>query len=392
MRILIIGNVVFICLLFLSCQERINTMVECKYEIKIDPEQAQDSILFSDLFEKVSYIRIPTDDDFLIGRIDKLIVSDRHIFMLDRKLSRSVFCIDKGGNKVFEIHRVGRGPGEYVDLRDIAFDSERKELLLFCYVRQKVIYFDLNGNYLREKRIPCGASSIQPLKNGGLVLFCDYNSKVRMKKNTFYPNIVIVDDDMKIVKKGAFFEGFVNNGIVWTSMPEFSCFNNVVSLKPDHCNNIYHMKESEIDAIWRLNFGKHNVGDVYWMKVTEKGMTVEKLEEFCRIKELYESIHFYENIDLIYFAYRCNMSLSHVFYQKNSGKTIQAKRLINDLDYFIEFTPKILKDNQFYGVISANDVCHFRENSKYNRESFNYLDSIKISDNPIIVIYNIKEI
>lgn len=391
MRVFTIYCIVFILLFFSGCQEKMNPVIECKYEIKINPEQAKDSILFSDLFEKVSYIRIPTDDNFLIGRIDKLIVSDGYIFMLDRKLSCSVFCIDKNGNKVFEIHRVGRGPGEYVYLKDVAFDSQRKELLLFCYVRQKVIYFDLKGNYLREKRVPCGVTSIQPLKNGGLVLFCDYDSEVRMKKNTFYPNIVVVDSCMKIIKKGAFFRGFVNDGVVWTSMPDFSCFNDVVSLKPDHCNTIYYMNGSDIDPTWKLNFGKHNIDDVYWDKVVEGGMTVEKLEEFCRIKELYESLHFYENADLIYFAYRCNMSLSHVFYYKSSGKIIQARKLVNDLDYFAGFVPKTLKDDQFYGVISANDVCCFRESFKYGEGNFNYLDSVKISDNPVLVIYSIKK-
>lgn len=81
MRKFIIGCFVYI--FFLGCQEKADTVVECKYEIKVDLERVKDSILFSDLFEKVSYVRIPTDDNFLIGRIDKLVVSDDYIFMLN---------------------------------------------------------------------------------------------------------------------------------------------------------------------------------------------------------------------------------------------------------------------------------------------------------------------
>lgn len=389
MRILIIGNVVFIFLLFVGCQQRMDTEVKCKYEIKIDPEQAQDSILFSDLFERISYIRIPTDDDFLIGRIDKLIVSDRHIFMLDRKLSRSVFCIDKSGNKVFEIHRPGKGPGEYIDLRDIAFDSLKQEILLFCAASRKIIRFDLSGKFLREKKIPVWAVGIHPVDKG-MVVYCDYNMNKDWKNRGYYPNLVLLDSMMNVIDCHAYFQGNVDKSFVWSSRPDFCSIDNKAGVMPDHTNVIYHVSTEHITPVWSIDFGKYNIDDRYWKHAAGKNMSLKKWIEYCRVEGVCECVYYMENEGIIYFMYSHKGEYYHVFYFKENGRLLHSKKVVNDFNRFGGLKIQTLHKGNFYGNVGAGIIYENRDRLK-EFVSEDILENLEMSDNPIIINYVIKK-
>lgn len=379
----------FYFLLVVGCTSNRNDRI-CERQITIDPEQALDSILFSEIFDEIVYTKITTDDNFLIGRIDKLVISDEYIFILDRNLSRSVFCIDKSGNKVFEIHRLGKGPGEFADLRDIAYDFRRKELLVFCGVRQRVIWFDLQGNYLREKKIPFWIVGIQSLQDNGLALFCDYNPENKLKEGDRYPNVIVVDSNMNVVTQNAYFDVIVDKGVVWSSRPDFSCFGNTAGIMPDHSNTIYHIENNNITS-WKVDFGKYNVNERYWEQAANKKMSLKQLEEYCHVEGICKCIYYMENEKMVYFAYRYKGNNYHAFYSKVTGCLIQTRRLINDLNRFGQFFPKTLDGAQFYSYISAGIVCDSRDKLKESKAiPENILQTIEISDNPIIITYTVK--
>lgn len=389
MRIFIIYCIVLILLFFSGCREKMNPIVECKYEIKIDPEQAKDSILFSDLFEKVSYTRIHTDDDFLIGRIDKLIVSDKYIFILDRKLSRSVFCIDKNGERVFEIQRLGKGPGEYIDLRDIAFDSIRQEVLLFCAASQKIIWFDLNGKFLREKKLPVWAVGMHPIDNG-VVVYSDYNVNSEWKSIGYYPNVILLDSAMNIIGCQAYFKGNIDKSFIWSSRPDFSLVGNKVGIMPDHSNVIYYVSGENMIPAWNIDFGKHSIDENYWKQASNKNMSLEKWVEYCRVEGVCECVYYMEGEEIIYFMYSYKGERYHVFYFKKSGRLLHSKKFVNDLNRFGGFKVQALYDGNFYGDIDAGIIYENRDKLK-KIISEDVLNKIEMSDNPVVVNYTIKK-
>lgn len=375
----------------IGCTGQLNTTAVCENEIKIDPEQILDSVPFSEIFKKISYIKIQTDDNFLVGRIDKLVVGDDRVFMLDRKLSRAVFCVDTNGKKVFEIHRIGRGPGEFMDLRDMAYDFRRKEILLFCYVRQMIISFDLQGNYLRERKMPFEAIGFQPLENGGFALSCDYNPEKKLKKEGYYPNIILTDSNMNVIAQDAYFKGEIDKSVVWSTRPDFSCFGKIAGIMPDHCNTIYRIHGDSITPAWKLDFGTCNIDGRYWEKTMMKGMTLEKLEEYCQAEGICQGMYYMENEKALYFAYRYKSRLYHAFYSKETGRLIATGKLVNDLNRFGGFVPQDLHRGRFYGHISAGTVYDYREKLKERKVMpDSILETTEMSDNPILVVYSLK--
>ncbi|MHA7131124.1 6-bladed beta-propeller [Algoriphagus namhaensis] len=86
-----------------------------------------------------------------IGSIHKILTLPNRIIVLDKIVGNAVFIYDQEGNYINHIHRVGQGPGEYKNVENIFFDPNLKLLMLIPMDLGRKIYFDLEGNFVREE-------------------------------------------------------------------------------------------------------------------------------------------------------------------------------------------------------------------------------------------------
>ena len=88
----------------------------------------------------------------MLGRIDRIIDWGDRFVILDGKEQQAVI-FDTTGNCIVQIKRQGKGPGEYVQVGDCAVDPSTDELVLLADQPGKLLWFDRDGKYLREKRV-----------------------------------------------------------------------------------------------------------------------------------------------------------------------------------------------------------------------------------------------
>lgn len=55
----------------------------------------ESNIKLSSLVDSIYYIPLETKDEFLIGNIDKLIVTDKEIYVLDKNITTATYCFDQ---------------------------------------------------------------------------------------------------------------------------------------------------------------------------------------------------------------------------------------------------------------------------------------------------------
>jgi hypothetical protein len=360
-------------------------------KISIDTDKSKKNLKYSDVFEKIDYVRIATSDDFLIGNIDKLIVSDTHFYIVDNTISRSVFCIDKGGNKVFEIRRFGNGPGEYIGVDDLAYDPEQQELIVYCRATVKLIYFNLQGEFLRQKKLPYQVVRVQQIKDM-LALFSEYLPQAQLKQNSMSPNLILLDKNSNVKSTAAYFPNKVNKQIVWSAYADFSHFGNTLALKPDHSNTIYHVTDESIIPAYVLDFGeKYNIGNTYWNMSMEKGMTLEAMDDHEIATGLCESFDYRESDNYFYFMYRQKMKNYQVFHSKKSNELIQSVSLRNDMDFVSVFNPVAAYKDQFYVVVNPDVILNRKKRLAEINIVPELVESVKEFDNPIIAIFTLKE-
>ncbi len=102
----------------------------------------------SEIADTVEYLELKTPKDIIISRIWDVIQADGCWIV------RSISGISKfslKGEWIKQIGKKGQGPGEYLGVRGIDYDPARKEIILAD--AQQVLFYDLDGNYIRNVKI-----------------------------------------------------------------------------------------------------------------------------------------------------------------------------------------------------------------------------------------------
>ncbi len=149
-------NLFLIIILFcLSCKENHNDSVEL---IKISPKEYNVNNLLKDIKkyskqiskDKVIFVPLETNDNCLIGSIDKIFIINDNYFIVDKKNSKGIFVFDNSGKFLFKIQNTGLAEGEFTNINDVTYNSFQKEIKIFDSDRKKIISYDINGNFVKE--------------------------------------------------------------------------------------------------------------------------------------------------------------------------------------------------------------------------------------------------
>jgi len=107
------------------------------------------SLRYIDSVAKVEYIKLETHQNGLLSSISKLLVGRGKIVILDDRFSQ-VLVFDDSGKFVGQIGAVGRGPGEFLSVEDIAFNSDTTSVFLLSVNSMKIVEYDINGKFKRD--------------------------------------------------------------------------------------------------------------------------------------------------------------------------------------------------------------------------------------------------
>ncbi len=62
----------------------------------------------------------------------------------------------------------------------------------------------------------------------------------------------INEKDKSILSMANYFKGEINPSVVWSSLCDFSLVGDSLSIKPDHCNIVYHIVGNNIYPAYKL--------------------------------------------------------------------------------------------------------------------------------------------
>jgi hypothetical protein len=111
---------------------------------------------------ELQVLKLQDTEDNLIGKIDKLIVNNG-IYILDSRLSKSLYKFDMDGKLLFKISDVGSGPGEFYLPFD--FDISDSEIFILDLNQRKILSYDLNdGEFISELRYDFQTMSFAHIK------------------------------------------------------------------------------------------------------------------------------------------------------------------------------------------------------------------------------------
>lgn len=357
--------------------------------ICVDIDKAKDHS-FRDMFEKIDYILMPYDSVFCIGKVDKLVVTDSLLFVMDRKISRGIYALDRKGNSVIVIHKTGTAPGEYVAMKDISYDEKAQEVKTYCVARKKQIHYTLQGHFVKENDIPYFSLRVEPIGDN-YILHADYAKSEDLKWNGKYPNLILWNPKENVVQFAAdYFKAPAAKATLITSQPQFSKLNDTLySIKPDHCNTVYHITPHQIYPAYQLDFGPYNLDEDFWNMASKKRMKFKTLDNYSDSRELCETVRFLEGKDFLYFVCKQRKTVTHVFYSKKTKRLRQIAKFENDMDYVTLFRPIAIHDDKLYCLLDSEEVYKMKEELT-GVLSDRLLENVQEFGNPIIAIFTLK--
>ena len=155
MRVKCFFAVVFLCILF-SCDN--TELVFTQGDISIaQPEvfdiRANPNPWIRNNLELDRIVQIETTEKYVMGDyFARVILYKDKLIILDKD-THTIFIINAYTGKVeAHINRKGRGPGESRFIVDIAFDDKNEQILAYNDY-SKLVYFGLNGEFLKEERV-----------------------------------------------------------------------------------------------------------------------------------------------------------------------------------------------------------------------------------------------
>lgn len=91
-------------------------------------------------------------EDHEIGKIDRILYQDGKYFIVDG-LTNQVMVFKEDGKYYSTIGIIGNGPGEYIQITDVALDKFDGMVKIMDGMQGKIVSYDVEGRFMKETKL-----------------------------------------------------------------------------------------------------------------------------------------------------------------------------------------------------------------------------------------------
>jgi len=344
------------------------------------------------LLDTVRYVKLELTDKSIIGYIQKVAIFEDKIYVLDTQAS-SLFVFDINGKYLFKISQKGLGPHDYIQLDFFDIDIDKREIVLTDLMGYWTMRYDLDGNFIKRKKISFFTEGIVPSSNGGFITYQNFrNNKENMKQEY---NLFYIDSLMKPQKAY-----FPYNSLELTPPPTprsgpFYHYNNNFYFFSIYGNEIYKIAKDSLILKYIFDFGNKTFDKNMLNSPENLRLYLEK-GEYNSVKSVQETDELLcfsvssSNVPILFTGYYSkvtkNMMYSPLYLIGKEGRILGVPIssyglwLINELpiDDLVSWREDIDKNN----ILIKNS---FLERQK------RVANSLTLDDNPVLMFYKLKK-
>jgi len=172
----------------------------------------------SEIADDVSYIRLETRPDLLIG-YGSIKLAGKYILVGTYR--KPIMLFTREGKYIRSIGSVGKGPGEYKNPSINQINPVKEELFVLGSGNDRIFKYSFSGKLLQDIPLPYMCSDFYLFANGNLLLATPSNEKA----DGFYP-FVLLDPKGKPIKEIQSLEAPVGRHIAYGVRPNFEAAQN----------------------------------------------------------------------------------------------------------------------------------------------------------------------
>ena len=181
--------------LLLKCKKKEDLETNDHKIIEVENKFSKAPILFSEVIDSISFIKLETTSKCIIGEIKKVIPYKNKVYIHDSK-TKSILCFNPKGEFLKKIKAIGKGPGEYLKISEFFISNDK--IHIYDAMLRKILLYSTEGEFIEA--IKTGRDLIRyiiPLDDGGYLCSNELDSgentrvgfwKINNKGKTQEPN------------------------------------------------------------------------------------------------------------------------------------------------------------------------------------------------------------
>ncbi|MFW6275088.1 MAG: 6-bladed beta-propeller [bacterium] len=384
-KIYLIIILLFTLLSFLGCDNHTTSVDQNKQQLFFDVSNWElNKLIPEEVIANVEFVPLETDENFLIGQVNKILVYNDIFYVLD-KSSKQIFVFDMSGKFIQKIGVYGRGPGEYIRLNDFIVDTSRNRILTLDSYQRKILMYDLtDGKSLGEIKLDFWATNFTMVGNNTLFFFM---------KNTYfqnYENYSLVSLNLKDLSKKEYFLEIDEYNVTLSYHYSMYKSNNVYYC-PYLKDVVYEIEEDGVIPAVKFNFGDHKISEEKLKSFrlnNGKNLTQVLFDNDCT----YGIKNFLESDNFLSFKIKIQNKSTLVVYCKETGNYHYGSAFEGVLNGFRSVETVALTNQKFIGFIDSysfirmqkriNIEPHTQIVKNYNK----ILKRVSSNSNPVIIL------
>jgi len=368
---------------FFSCTENLEK------ELIIDINEKHE-FNFSHIFDSFNILPLETSKEILIGDIDKILFTDDLIFLLDKRITKTVFAFGKDGKFKFKISSEGFGPGELYSPTNITLNYDKEELIVVDGRQGKFMFYGFDGKFIKEiKKVELSSPYDINYVDGKIYIVDGFTENWHERLKVTDVNLNIIDnievflpEDYKLI-----------NGKKSTYLYEMSGRNGLF-YKEAINNRFIELKTGESQKDYIFSFSGEQFEAI-------SGKTYEALDfyqEFRRADKYAMGDHMVNSENFSLLSINKGEEMNIALWDRLNDKVFLISHFTNDMDGILPaitgIPPSNVNADIFVWAIHPKDLATMSLNNKdqaIKYENFVEERGIKSDDNPILFIYQMKK-
>ena len=288
--------------------------VDSGITIKVKDFDGNKPYNIENVIDSVSFIRLTTEDEAILGAIDQIILMDTCLLVRDSYKTKSVKLFSMSGQFLRTIGSAGQGPGEYIEPTHMAITDDK--IAIYDQFMRKISFYEIDGSFIYSLNIPFFSLKFH-IFDENHYLFYAVNSDNREHKSIY--GYSIFDCDSSFVFKS---HGFYKKHDSYFNIVDnhnFFAKNDLVYFRPVYNDTIYTIsKDNTINAEYALDFGNKTVPQKF-----RNGESSRAYKKALESEEyMFMDGNFFLTENYLLFSYMKAYARYDCIYSLSSGETV----------------------------------------------------------------------
>ena len=261
MQINILLSLLVLVILLLSCKEStrkkkrktegVSLLTNLEKAIEVNIDLNNDCLPFDSLMTKVSYVKLETTGDNLIGEISQLLFVDDKIIVVDVWKSKIITVYDMKGHYLYKIGSQGQGPQEYAFFTHVSLTPDKKMLVITDMGSTSLKYYSIDCQFIKSIKCPYWFTTSEFVTDNLIAGFTD-GGNVISDENEDYNPLLVVTDLLGNISSSAF-QSYYRKEYTSTIFEPIRKFEDRVLYNNPNTDSIYLLTSNSIELAYHLN-------------------------------------------------------------------------------------------------------------------------------------------